>query len=269
MPRKYPPIEPGQVFDKLVVLRKAPSRNRSAYWLVRCTCGHEFERRTAQFRQLTNKGCQRCAATYHGLTGTSIHNRWNDMRQRCGNPLKPTYKYYGGRGIRVCARWQRFENFYEDMGEPPSPKHSLDRIDTNGNYEPANCRWATRHEQMRNTRTNVRLTYKGETKTLAEWAEIFGVTGYSIHLHLDAGRTFAEIASRYLAAPVHTRRAGRVVRTLTYNDKTQSIPLWAEQLQVSPSTLYRHLKRGRSFEWIVDHFTSRRASKEKKAPKRS
>lgn len=84
------------------------------------------------------------------------------MLERCGNPNCETYKYYGGRGISVCARWKTFENFYADMGDRPKGM-SIERIDNNGNYEPGNCRWATQFEQVRNSRNNRRVTYAGKT----------------------------------------------------------------------------------------------------------
>jgi hypothetical protein len=80
------------------------------------------------------------------------------MIERCENPKREKYKYYGGRGISVCDRWHKFENFYADMGDKPSPKHTIDRIDVNGNYEPSNCRWATWKEQAANKRKKELVT---------------------------------------------------------------------------------------------------------------
>lgn len=88
----------------------------------------------------------------HGKTDTKVHCAWMSMRLRCGNKNNKCYEIYGGRGIKVCKRWARFENFLKDMGEPPSDKHSLDRIDSNKDYKPSNCRWATTTEQNRNRR---------------------------------------------------------------------------------------------------------------------
>lgn len=86
----------------------------------------------------------------HGLTHSREYRVWWDMKQRCTNPNNSRFYKYGGRGISVCERWSRFENFYADMGPRPSPKHSIDRIDNDGNYEPGNCHWATRSEQQHN-----------------------------------------------------------------------------------------------------------------------
>ena len=93
------------------------------------------------------------------------------MRQRCEKETCDDYKYYGAKGVNVCDRWQVYENFESDMGKRPSPKHSIDRSDTTGNYEPSNCRWATSKEQQNNRRNNVRF----EGKTQAEWAVELGI----------------------------------------------------------------------------------------------
>ncbi len=95
----------------------------------------------------------------HGKSMTAEYRAWADMRTRCNNPTNPSFHRYGGRGIKVCARWRSFTAFLSDMGERPSTGHSLDRFpNNNGDYEPSNCRWATRHEQMANTSRNVRIS---------------------------------------------------------------------------------------------------------------
>lgn len=99
-----------------------------------------------------------------------LYNIWSTMKQRCNNPKDKAYKRYGGRGIKICDRWNTFANFLADVGDPPSGL-SLDRIDNNGNYEPGNCKWSTRKEQQNNMRTNTFLTYKGERKTIAQWSD--------------------------------------------------------------------------------------------------
>jgi hypothetical protein len=98
------------------------------------------------------------------------------MIARCTQPSSPAFAYYKKRGITVCERWRKFENFLVDMGERPSPKHTLDRKENNGNYEPGNVRWATKQEQANNRITNVRFMYKGNAYTLAELARVTGVS---------------------------------------------------------------------------------------------
>ena len=101
---------------------------------------------------------------------------WAGMKKRCSNPKEPGWPNYGGRGIRVCDRWiSSFQNFIDDMGLPPSPDHSIERIDNDGDYCPENCRWATQREQCRNYRRNRNITIGGVTKTATEWSELTGI----------------------------------------------------------------------------------------------
>lgn len=113
----------------------------------------------------------------HGCSGrkrTRAYSIWTKMTQRCGNPNNPKYKNYGGRGITVCDRWLRFENFLEDMGEP-GPGLSIDRINNAAGYSSENCRWATKKEQGNNTRSNVIVELDGKQMTLKQAAESAGV----------------------------------------------------------------------------------------------
>lgn len=122
------------------------------------------------------------------MSFTKEHNTWMGMRERCEKKTDKRYQDYGGRGIKVCERWQTFSNFLADMGRAPSEKHSLDRFpDKNGNYEPGNCRWATNTEQCRNKRDNHYITVKGDTKCLVEWSEISGIKAPTIRARLKTG----------------------------------------------------------------------------------
>lgn len=113
---------------------------------------------------------------------------WCTMRSRCHKESSTQWNYYGARGIVVCERWRKsFHAFYEDMGPKPSKLHSLDRIDNNGNYEPKNCRWATKEEQANNTRSNVFLTLNDETKTLSAWARHCGHKESTLRKRLKMG----------------------------------------------------------------------------------
>ena len=126
--------------------------------------------------KLNKRGDTRGCFITHGHSNDRIYHIWCDMKRRCKNPKNKRYNRYGGRGICVCEEWENFENFYDWAIQNGFEKNlTLDRIDVNGNYEPENCRWISRKEQMRNTRSNHLLTYNGDTKTMAEWAEIAGI----------------------------------------------------------------------------------------------
>lgn len=121
---------------------------------------------------------------------SSEYSIWMNMRARCNNPRNTSYDRYGARGIRVCDRWESdFLNFLEDMGRRPSPDHSIDRHDNDGDYTPDNCRWATRKEQCRNRRSSKFIEFRGHSKTVAEWAELIGVPPHIIHGRLSRGWT--------------------------------------------------------------------------------
>jgi hypothetical protein len=175
----------GQRLGKLLVLHRTASfRYRDKLipaWLCRCDCGREAVIRGASLRPSKGRktGTQSCGCLHvkHGMYGTPEYSAWQSMRGRCENPKMGNYYLYGGRGISVCERWSAsFEAFLKDMGLRPSPDHSLDRYPNNdGNYEPGNCRWATRKQQQRNRRTCHVLTVNGVSATLAEWAERTGL----------------------------------------------------------------------------------------------
>lgn len=118
------------------------------------------------------------------------------MRQRCTDPSASGYRYYGGRGITVCGRWREsFDAFLADMGPRPSPKHSIDRVNNNGNYEPGNCRWATAHEQHLNTSRKVIPALRGESLSVAEWAARIGISPSAIHRRLKLGQSVEQALS--------------------------------------------------------------------------
>lgn len=172
----------GKRFGRLTVISYAgPGRfGTGALWLCRCKCGTTKVIRAAEFvrgrttscgcfnREVSSEYMSKCMVEYkaaemakincrHAATGTQLYGIWIGMLGRCYNSRLKAYKYYGGRGIKVCGRWRKGEEgmhpfilFKEDMGKRPSPKHSLDRKNNNGHYEPSNCRWATSQEQSSN-----------------------------------------------------------------------------------------------------------------------
>lgn len=144
----------GQTFGLLTVLGRAPDKVSAAqaYWQCRCECGQEIAVNGSSLRRGSTRSCG-CGRVKHGLANKAPeYHVWEGIKQRCLNPNRRGYEYWGGRGISVCERWLEFENFYADMGPRPGPGYSIDRSDNDGNYEPGNCRWATASEQQRNTR---------------------------------------------------------------------------------------------------------------------
>lgn len=202
-------IEPGMRFgdgSRLEVIREvAPIMSgdcRQRAVECRCDCGDVRVYRLYSLRNGNTRSCGCLAkeeagngAKTHGMSKTSEYGIWRGMIRRCSNPNDEAWKNYGGRGIKVCERWREsFEAFFADMGKRPSDDHSIDRFpNNNGDYEPGNCRWATSMEQMRNTRVNRLIEYKGKRKCVAEWAEQYGVRPGILYVRLfKSGWTFEE-----------------------------------------------------------------------------
>lgn len=136
----------------------------------------------------------------NGESRTKEYQAWIHIKMRCNNPSYARFKDYGGRGISVCDRWLSYNNFLSDMGRAPSTKHTIDRINNDGNYEPNNCRWATWSQQHSNKRGLRKITYKGESKTVAEWARGLGVHKgtilYRLNKGWDADRAVSELPNK-------------------------------------------------------------------------
>lgn len=186
----------GQSFGRLVVIAREPNSVREkAKWLCQCACGNQTVARGDHLRtgRTSSCGCLNsemttARKTKHGLYGTSEHSIWNSMIQRCVNSRVKSWPRYGGRGIRVCDRWlNNFAAFYADTAPKPSPEHTLDRIDNDGNYQPGNCRWALDAEQRVNRSDNRLLTFRGEVATLSEWAARVGLKQTTLGRRLKKG----------------------------------------------------------------------------------
>ena len=172
-------LEIGSVYGRLTVIGPA---ERRYYYKCRCLCGNakNIYYFSLKSGDTTSCGCyQKVIArevnTKHGKTYSKVYLAWRNIWDRCENPKCIMYHAYGGRGITVCRRWEKFENFLADMGDPPSLKHSIDRVDNDGDYAPGNCRWASRAEQACNTSRNVKITWRGRTMILKDWAKELGV----------------------------------------------------------------------------------------------
>lgn len=164
-------------------------------WLCRCSCTTEKIVRQNNLRSGHTQSCG-ChmkaqtsqANTKHGYTRTPTYVCWRNMKARCLNSNDTSYENYGQRGIKVCNRWlDNFENFLEDMGEKPSSCHSIERIDVDGDYEPANCKWATSSEQARNYRRNVHIEHNGRRQCVKDWASELGMHQSVLRYRLKAG----------------------------------------------------------------------------------
>ncbi|WP_299076662.1 hypothetical protein [uncultured Paraglaciecola sp.] len=185
----------GDIFGKRVAIGESFKEKGHLKIAVQCECGREGIVRVQKLVAGEANQCAWCAsserATIHGMTGTSIFNTWSSMIERCRDVNHTSYADYGGRGIRVCNRWQEFSAFYADMGEKPSKSHSIERIDNNKGYSPENCTWATKKEQARNRRSNATVEHDGKCLCLSEWAEITGIARSTICNRLGRGWSFA------------------------------------------------------------------------------
>jgi hypothetical protein len=208
----------GLRFGRLMVTAPAESDARGqARFVCICDCGSE-KTITARWLRCGNTsscGClmrEKVSARRrkHGRIRTPEYRTWMNMKSRCQRPEVAEYRNYGGRGISICERWSSFEAFFQDMGPRPTLKHSIDRVDPNGNYEPSNCRWATCREQQNNRRNNVYLEWDGVTLSLSEMARKVGLKPSTLHRRIKvAGWPVADALTRELHSK--SKRA-RVVR---------------------------------------------------------
>lgn len=192
----------GEKFGRALLLRITgrPVASR-AIGLIRCDCGTEKEVLCAALFSGATQSCgclgeerRRAAAVTHGLTHSQIYNTWRGMKSRCRNPNSQGYHHYGGRGIKVCERWNNsFENFLEDMGPSHIPDYEIERVDNDGDYEPGNCIWATRKIQNNNRRDNHILTYNGVSKTKSEWADELNINYGTLCFRVRAGWPIEEV----------------------------------------------------------------------------
>jgi len=188
----------GLRFGKLVAIELSSKKIRGRHtWIFRCDCGNTVER---PLQNITNGhtlscGCMKAsaakkasdAAKTHGMSRTTIYKTWRCMIDRCSQPSVNGYKDYGGRGITVCEHWNSFENFFADMGDRPFKGAQIDRNDTNGNYEPSNCKWSTAEQNANNRRNSIILTAHGKSMGITQWARELNLHVTSIRSRLNNG----------------------------------------------------------------------------------
>ena len=203
-------VKVGMRFNTLIVLARVPKTNRSQ-WLVRCDCGNEKVMQYASVRRAKSCGCLtkqilRDAQTLHGhaIRRTATYIAWRSMRARCLKPSHKSWPDYGGRGIKICDSWLKFENFLADMGEKPAGMQ-LDRVDNNGNYEPSNCRWATPMQNCNNRRSSHFIEFRGERRSVSQWARATGIPRDTLSFRLENGWSITDA----LTIPVKRQRNNR------------------------------------------------------------
>jgi hypothetical protein len=256
----------GQRFGRLTVLARAPSFSEGASarlrtaWHARCACGQET---TVRGKDLTSGAIRSCGclgsevkskkATTHGYShkGMSEYSTWVDIRKRCRSPNSRQYRDYGGRGISICERWAKFENFLADIGRKPSPKHTIERINNDGPYAPWNCHWgATRRQQNNNKRNNRRITINGRTQTVAQWALEANISYGLLHSRLQRRWRSERLLLRGRQKPVKKQQPikRKDNHFISLGDTTLTITEWARRLRTSGAVLRGRIKRG----WPVE-----------------
>lgn len=258
------PIQPGDRFGRLTVIGRSRRIGRR-YWSCRCSCGTVRSVAAGALNNGRTRSCgclslqmTRARSTTHGGTARDEHRQvylvWSAMRKRCNNPKDKAYERYGGRGITVCVRWEHFENFLADIGPRPSSEHSIDRKDNDGGYwcgkcaecarlgRTANCRWATRLEQNRNTRRNVRFSYNGEALTLGEWSERSGIHRATLRERI--------VRRGWNIEDALTRPAGPNGKTVYILFRGQRLPLveWCQRMNMPRNLVALRLYQGWSAE---------------------
>lgn len=182
----------GTVFGRWTVVCLSEVKKKKAYWRCQCSCGTIRDVKSDSLTSGKSQSCgcfsRDCRKTHgRSRTGDLTYESWRSIRYRCENPSCKAYPRYGGRGISVCERWRLFENFISDMGERPSKKYSIERIDNDGNYEPSNCRWADMVEQGNNREYCKRFHFLGKSQTLTQWAREFGVARHLVFSRIKRG----------------------------------------------------------------------------------
>lgn len=228
----------GCVFGRYTVVELDTVRDKFGRlkWICHCICGEVRSVRPDQLISGESKSCGCLGAELrktHGMSNSAEYLAWRNAKSRCTNPKDGNYHQYGGRGIEMCDRWlNSFANFYDDMGPKPSPEHSLDREEVDGDYDPDNCRWATKEEQDNNKQDSVHYELEGQKLTVPQLARMFNINKHTLKDRLEKGMAVKDAISQDVATSAHL---------YTLNGITQGIVQWAQQCNVPYHTLYRRL----------------------------
>lgn len=236
--------ETGNVYGRLTVLAYAgKTKSGDSKWSCRCECGNitTVPRGSLRKGYGGTKSCGCGRRSQGGGYSTTEYTTWKEMKRRCYNRRNSQYHLYGGRGIVICDRWRTsFVNFLADMGPKPFPEATIDRYpDNNGNYEPGNCRWATKLEQGQNTRKARVISYDGETMTLRSWARKLGITHRTLSVRIERGWPLEKAL---------TTGSTATSNMLTHNGETMCVSDWARKTGIKEVTLRWRVSKG----WTED-----------------
>ena len=231
------------------VIARAGHRAGKPSWECICACGTKFIAAGSALRAGRAKACGECSRESarqsnikHSDTGSKEFTTYSAMKARCYDQKNKQYARYGGRGITVCERWlDSYMNFLSDMGRKPTPKHSLERMDTNGIYEPSNCVWATLEQQANNRSNNTRIEINGRTQNLTQWAKETGLNRTVILRRMKRG-----LSGEALIEP-----AQRPV--ITANGITDTIAGWSIRTGIKASTISARI---RAYGWSEEKAVS-------------
>lgn len=184
----------GQKYGRLTVLDRADNVKGRVAWKCECDCGNQVTVLSYSLRTGNTKSCGCLVSekiTKHGMHKTKLYRAWNNMISRCYCESFRSFRNYGGRGITVCDEWRNSFPVFADwaMNNGYREDLTIDRIDNEGNYEPSNCRWITNEAQQLNKRSNRRISFNGETRTIKEWSVITGIHPRTLSARLDHGWT--------------------------------------------------------------------------------
>lgn len=242
--------EVGVRYGSWTILEHIP-RTAHKYWvLCRCDCGTEKPVMLCNLHGGATHGCLHCKGdrvAQHGATQLgkqrSEYKIWTYMRQRCSNPNRAGYHRYGGRGIKVCERWEgSYQAFIEDMGPRPSPKHSLDRIDNDGDYKKENCRWATREQQRNNCGNSRYLEHGGRRLTLTQWARELGMVPATLTKRFRDGWSVEKALTTPVDESHRTDRHGSPL--IEYQGRRLTVREWALDAGIPERLLRGRLRMG-------------------------
>lgn len=251
----------GQRFGNLIVVdvKEASIKGSRTTFICECDCGMSLEAipRLVVSGRVVSCGCSRISKARtlgkqnrtHGMTSTPEYRSWLGMKTRCYDKSRECYKNYGERGIRVCDRWlNSFELFFKDMGPRPAPGYTIDRIDNDGNYEPDNCRLATKQEQINNRRNSKLIKYRGSLRSLSEIARIHNLSPKSLAWRTAGHELDETTLDNHITAAVSSA-SSNIGAMYEMNGCSKNLFAWCSELNLNYRTVhYRIFKKGMAFE---------------------